>query len=157
DLPDVLLLDEPTNHLDLESVLWLQEFLGACPAVLVVISHDRAFLTATASSIVEVEAGRVTRYPGNSEDHLRERELRRAQLQSPAREQARRIRETERFIERCRAKATKATQVQSRIKALAREERIVVAPNQRKVRFRFPQPERTAEIALELRGVAQSY
>src|SRR5690606_13671751 len=115
DLPDVLLLDEPTNHLDLESVLWLQDFLAGHRGTLVLISHDRAFLSATTSSIVEVEAGRVTRYAGNYEAYVREREERRQQIEAAAKNQERRIKETERFIERFRSKASKARQVQSRI------------------------------------------
>jgi ATP-binding cassette subfamily F protein 3 len=157
DLPDVLLLDEPTNHLDLESVLWLQDFLGAYRGTLVLISHDRAFLSATTTSIVEVEGQRVTRYAGNYEAYVRERDERRAQLEAAAKNQERRLRETERFIERFRYKASKARQVQSRIKALEKEERIAVAKDGPRVRFRFPQPERTSELALELEGVAKSY
>ena len=157
DLPDVLLLDEPTNHLDLESVLWLQDFLGAYRGTLVLISHDRAFLSATTTSIVEVEGGAVTRYSGNYESYVRERAERRAQIEAAAKNQERRIKETERFIERFRSKATKARQVQSRIKALEKEERITVAKEAPKVRFRFPQPERTSELALELSSVAKAY
>ncbi|MCX7034425.1 MAG: ATP-binding cassette domain-containing protein, partial [Arenimonas sp.] len=150
DLPDVLLLDEPTNHLDLESVLWLQDFLGSYRGTLVLISHDRAFLSATTTSIVEVDGGQVTRYSGNYESYVRERAERRAQVEAAAKNQERRIKETERFIERFRSKATKARQVQSRIKALEKEERITVAKEGPKVRFHFPQPERTSELALEL-------
>jgi len=157
DLPDVLLLDEPTNHLDLESVLWLQDFLGGHRGTLVLISHDRAFLSATTRSILEVEGRRVTRYAGNYEDYVREREERRAQIEAAAKNQERRVRETERFIERFRYKSSKARQVQSRIKALEKEERIVVAKEGPRVKFRFPQPERTSELALELSGVAKSY
>jgi len=157
DLPDVLLLDEPTNHLDLESVLWLQGFLEVYRGTLVLISHDRAFLSATTTSIVEVERGEVTRYAGNYEDYVREREERRALTEAAAKNQERRIKETERFIERFRYKSSKARQVQSRIKALEKEERITVAKDAPKVRFRFPQPERTSELALELASVAKSY
>jgi len=157
DLPDLLLLDEPTNHLDLESVLWLQAFLVRCPVALVVISHDRAFLKAVATSIVEVEAGRVRRYAGDYDDYVRQRALEREQLEARARDQERRLRDTERFIERFRYKASKARQVQSRIKALDKEERIVVARDQRAVRIRFPQPERTSDVALELVGAAKRY
>jgi len=157
DLPDVLLLDEPTNHLDLESVLWLQGFLEAYRGTLVLISHDRAFLNATTTSIVEVEGGGVTRYTGNYEEYVREREERRALVEAAAKNQERRIRETERFIERFRYKASKARQVQSRIKALEKEDRIAVAKDGPRVRFRFPQPERTSELALELVSVAKAY
>jgi ATP-binding cassette subfamily F protein 3 len=155
--PDVLLLDEPTNHLDLESVLWLQEFLAGYRGALGLVSHDRAFLNALVTSIVDIEERRLTVYAGTYDDYTRERAARRAQLEAAAKSQERRIRETERFIERFRAKNTKATQVQSRIKALAREERIVVARQRKTVRFRFPQPPRTSETAIELRSVSKSY
>jgi len=157
DVPDVLLLDEPTNHLDLESVLWLQGILASTPATLVVISHDRAFLNATVRSILEIDRTTLTRYAGNYDDYVREREERRATREAAARAQERRIRQTERFIERFRAKNTKATQVQSRIKALAKEERIVLEREGPRVRIRFPQPERTSEIALALEGVRYAY
>jgi ATP-binding cassette, subfamily F, member 3 len=155
--PDLLLLDEPTNHLDLESVLWLQEFLAGSRSALLTVSHDRAFLNATANAIVEVERRKVTRFAGSFDDYVREKDARRAQLEAAAQAQARRIRETERFIERFKAKASKATQAQSRIKALAREERIVVERDAARVRFRFPQPPRTSSQVLALEGVVKSY
>ena len=107
--------------------------------------------------IVEVERGKVTRYAGSFDAYVREKAARHAQLEAAAQAQARRIRETERFIERFRAKASKATQAQSRIKALAREERIVVERDASQVRFRFPQPARTSAQVLALEGVAKSY
>ena len=155
--PDVLLLDEPTNHLDLESVLWLQDHLAGSDITLVVISHDRAFLEALTQSIVEIDRGIVTRYAGGFRSYLRQRDERRAQLEASADAQARRIRETEKFIERFRAKATKARQVQSRIKALEKETRIVVEKDARKVSFQFPQPPRTGRLALALQNVSKSY
>ncbi len=155
--PDVLLLDEPTNHLDLESVLWLQDHLAGSDITLVVISHDRAFLEALTQSIVEIDRGMVTRYSGGFRSYLRQRDERRAQVEAAAEAQARRIRETEKFIERFRAKATKARQVQSRIKALEKETRIVVEKDARKVSFQFPQPPRTGRLALELRDVSKAY
>ena len=155
--PDILLLDEPTNHLDLESVLWLQDHLAGSDITLVVISHDRAFLEALTQSIVEIDRGVVTRYTGSFQSYLRQREERRTQLEAAADAQARRIRETEKFIERFRAKATKARQVQSRIKALEKETRIVVEKDARKVSFQFPQPPRTGRLALELRKVSKAY
>ena len=157
DLPDLLLLDEPTNHLDLESVLWLQGFLARCPTTLIVISHDRAFLSAIATSIVEVEGGRARRYAMGWDAYLKQRALEREQLAARAREQGRRLRETERFIERFRSKATKARQVQSRIKALEKEERIEVVREAASVRIRFPQPPRTSDVVLELEGATKSW
>jgi ATP-binding cassette subfamily F protein 3 len=155
--PDLLLLDEPTNHLDLESVLWLQGFLAGSRSALMTVSHDRAFLNATADAIIEVERRKVTRYAGSFDAYVREKAARKRQLEAAAEAQARRIRETERFIERFRAKASKASQAQSRIKALAREERIEVEREGARVRFRFPQPPRTSAEVLALAGVAKSY
>lgn len=155
--PDILLLDEPTNHLDLESVLWLQDHLASADLTLILISHDRAFLEALTSVTLEVDRGEVTRYNGPFSSYIRQRDERRAQLEAAAESQARRIKETEQFIERFRAKATKARQVQSRIKALEKEKRIVLAKDAKRVAFQFPQPPRTSRIALELRGAAKSY
>lgn len=157
DLPDVLLLDEPTNHLDLESVLWLQGFLANARSTLIIISHDRAFLDATIQSVIEVDRTRLTRFVGGYEDYVRERAARRAQLEAAAKAQDRRIKQTERFIERFRSKNTKATQVQSRIKALEKEERIEIDSESARVKLRFPQPERTSDIALQLEGVHFGY
>ncbi len=157
DLPDVLLLDEPTNHLDLESVLWLQGFLATARSTLIIISHDRAFLDATIQSIIEVDRTQLTRYVGSYEDYVQERAARRAQLEAAAKAQDRRIKQTERFIERFRAKNTKATQVQSRIKALAKEDRIELASESSRVHLRFPQPERTSDIALALENIRFGY
>ena len=154
--PDVLLLDEPTNHLDLESVLWLQGHLANADLTLILISHDRAFLEGLTRVTLEVDRG-VTRYNGPFSSYVRQREERRAQLEARADAQARRIKETEKFIERFRYKATKARQVQSRIKALEKEERIVLEKDAKKVAFRFPQPPQTARTALELKSVAKAY
>ena len=157
DLPDLLLLDEPTNHLDLESVLWLQGYLARCASTLVVISHDRAFLASVATSIVEVEGGRVRRWNLGWSDWVEQRALERRQLEARAKEQEKRLRETERFVERFRSKATKARQVQSRIKALEKEERIEVARESASVRIRFPQPPRTSDPVLELVHASKSW
>ncbi|MBU6283604.1 ATP-binding cassette domain-containing protein [bacterium] len=157
DLPDLLLLDEPTNHLDLESVLWLQGFLARCPSTLVVISHDRAFLASLATSIVEVDGGSARRWNLGWEAWVEQRALERRQLEARAREQEKRLRETERFVERFRSKATKARQVQSRLKALEKEERIEVARESASVRIRFPQPPRTSDPVLELEGASKSW
>lgn len=155
--PDVLLLDEPTNHLDLESLLWLQNHLAGVDVTMLLISHDRSFLEALTNVTLEVDRGEVTRYSGSFSQYVRQREERRAQLVAASEAQSRRIKETERFIARFRAKASKARQVQSRIKALEKEDRIVVAKESKYVTFRFPQPPRTSRIALELRGVSKTY
>mgnify|MGYP003318268612 CR=1 FL=1 len=122
--PDVLLLDEPSNHLDLQSVIWLESFLQSYEGSILLISHDRKFLNTLATRIFELDRATLTIYSGNYDDYEKQKEAQRAQLESQAANQSRRIAEVERFIERFRAKNTKATQVQSRIKMLDKIERI---------------------------------
>ena len=155
--PDLLVLDEPTNHLDLEAVLWFQDHLVRHEGTVVVVSHDRGFLDTVVSQIIEVDRGQLTRYRGNYGDYRRQREERATQRLAAAEAQARRRRETERFIERFRAKATKARQVQSRIKALEREESIEVERKSATLGFRFPQPARTARVTLEFERISKSW
>jgi ATP-binding cassette, subfamily F, member 3 len=155
--PDLLLLDEPTNHLDLPSLEWLESFLTGYPSSVVVVSHDRYFLNRMVTGIAELESGRITEYGGNYDDYLLEREARRALREAQARNQARRVADIERFIERFRYKASKARQVQSRIKMLERLERIEVGPRRREVRFHFPQPPRTARVVARLEEIHKAY
>jgi ATP-binding cassette, subfamily F, member 3 len=156
--PDVLLLDEPTNHLDLDAITWLEGFLSGYDGAIVVVSHDRTFLNAVATRVVELADGTATSYTGDYDAYVEQRELRRQQLEAAARNQQRKIEETERFIERFRAKNTIATRVQSRIKALERMER-VEAPRQEKTlrRIRFPDPPRSGRVVVELAGAAKAY
>ena len=116
--PDVLLLDEPTNHLDLPSIQWFEETLTDYPGAVVIISHDRTFLRRHVNRVAELEAGGLTVFDGNFERYLSQKALRSEELIARKRTQDRKIAETERFIERFRAKATKAKQVQSRVKQL---------------------------------------
>ncbi|MGH8906710.1 MAG: ABC-F family ATP-binding cassette domain-containing protein [Egibacteraceae bacterium] len=156
--PDVLLLDEPTNHLDLDSIRWLESFLAAYEGAVVVASHDRDFINAIANRVVELAAGTATSYAGDYEAFVAQRELRAAQLQAAAAQQAREIAKVEQFIERFRYKATKARQVQSRVKQLDRLERIQVSPTGPKaMRFRFPAPPRSGRDVVTLRGVRKAY
>jgi ATP-binding cassette, subfamily F, member 3 len=155
--PSLLLLDEPTNHLDLESLGWLEAFLTTYEGAVVVVSHDRYFLNRMVTSIADLGPHGLTLYPGDYDDFLVEREARRALLEAQARNQAKRVAEVERFIERFRYKATKARQVQSRIKMLERMERIVPSQASREIRFTFPEPPRTGRRVIALRGVHKAY
>jgi ATP-binding cassette subfamily F protein 3 len=155
--PSLLLLDEPTNHLDLESLGWLESFLADYDGTVVVVSHDRYFLNRMVTSIADLGAAGLTVYPGDYDDYLVEREARRELLEAQARNQAKRIAEIERFIERFRYKATKARQVQSRIKMLDRIERIEVGREARHIRLAFPQPPRTGRRVATLRGIRKAY
>ena len=155
--PSLLLLDEPTNHLDLESLAWLENFLAGYAGTVVVVAHDRYFLNRMVTSIAELSPAGLTVYPGDYDDYLVEREARHALLEAQARNQAKRIAEIERFIERFRYKATKARQVQSRIKMLARVERIEVPGAARRIHFAFPEPPRTGRRVGALTGVHKAY
>src|SRR2546422_1955772 len=153
--PSLLLLDEPTNHLDLESLAWLEDFLAGYAGTVVVVAHDRYFLNRMVTSIAELSAAGLTVYPGDYDDYLVEREARHALLEAQARNQAKRIEEIERFIERFRYQATKARQVQSRVKMLAKVERIEVPGAARRIHFKFPEPPRTGRRACRTRGCAR--
>src|SRR5207253_1928982 len=155
--PALLLLDEPTNHLDIESLEWLEGFLVDYDGTVVLVSHDRYFLNRMVTSIAELGPSGITVYPGDYDDYLVEREARRALLEAQARNQAKRIAEIERFIERFRYKATKARQVQSRIKMLERVDRIEVGRDARHIRLAFPQPPRTGRRVATLRGITKAY
>jgi len=156
--PDVLLLDEPTNHLDLASVDWLQGFLGGYAGGLVLVSHDRDFINAIANRVAELRTGTLTEYVGDFADFVEQRDERIAQLERTAAVQQRKIAQSERFIERFRYKQSKARQVQSRIKALERIDRVVVPTTRSKsVRFRFPQPPRSGRVVISLSGVVKRY
>ena len=155
--PALLLLDEPTNHLDLEALGWLESFLADYDGTVVVVSHDRYFLNRMVTSIAELSADGLTAYAGDYDAYLVEREARRELLEARARNQAKRIAEIERFIERFRYKATKARQVQSRIKMLARVERIEVPGAARRMHFAFPEPPRTGRQVATLTDVHKAY
>jgi ATP-binding cassette subfamily F protein 3 len=155
--PGLLLLDEPTNHLDMESLAWLEDFLGAYDGTVVVVSHDRYFLNRMVSAVAELGPQGLASYQGNYEDYLVERQARRELLLAQARNQARRVAEIERFIERFRYQATKARQVQSRVKMLGRMERVAVDATTRSIRFEFPEPPRTGRRVASLRGVHKAY
>jgi ATP-binding cassette subfamily F protein 3 len=155
--PALLLLDEPTNHLDLPSLAWLEEYLAAYDGSVVVVSHDRYFLNRMVTAIAELSPGGLQVYPGDYDDYLAQREARRALVEAQAKNQGKRVAEIERFIERFRYKATKARQVQSRIKMLDKVERIQVEGPARQIRLTFPAPPRTGRRVASLRQIRKAY
>ncbi|MDQ3963079.1 MAG: ABC-F family ATP-binding cassette domain-containing protein [Actinomycetota bacterium] len=156
--PDLLMLDEPTNHLDLESVVWLERFLRTYEGALILISHDRDLINALATKVVELRDRRLFMYTGDYESFVAQRELEIAQAQAAARNQARKIAQTELFINRFRYKNTLATRVQSRIRSLEKMERIEVPLSKRKdMKLRFPEPPRSGRVVLEFEDVSFSY
>ncbi len=155
--PTLLLLDEPTNHLDLEARNWLEEYLASYPHAFVLISHDRYFLDVTVNKTVEIWNRGLHVYSGNYEKYLQQKAERRAQLEASYRNQRERIEHLEAFITRFRAQATKARQVQSRIKELERIERIDLPPEEPVVHFAFPQPPPSGRTAIEAQNLGKSY
>ncbi len=156
--PTVLLLDEPTNHLDIESIDWLEGYLRSYPGAVVVVSHDRYFLDRMTTRIAELANGRVEEYAGNYTFYLQDREERRALQQASFDNQQKLIAETERFIQRFRAKATKAKQAQSRIKMLERLERLQPPPSDdAAIHFRFPSAPASGRVVVELSRFSKSY
>ncbi|HKV82378.1 MAG TPA: ATP-binding cassette domain-containing protein [Candidatus Sulfotelmatobacter sp.] len=155
--PNLLLLDEPTNHLDLEARNWLEEYLQNYPHAFLLISHDRYFLDVTVDKIAEIWNKKFWFYTGNYDKFLAQKTQRNEQLQAAYKNQRDRIEQLEVFINRFRYTATKAKQVQSRIKELERMERIEVPPEEKTIHFSFPQPKASGRIVAEFEGVAKMY
>jgi ATP-binding cassette subfamily F protein 3 len=155
--PNLLLLDEPTNHLDLETRNWLEQYLGQYPNAYVLISHDRYFLDVTVKKTAEIWNKQVTFYSGNYEKYLSQKAERRAQLEAAYRNQKEKIDQLEAFINRFRYQATKAKQVQSRIKELERMEKVEVPPEEKAIHFSFPQPRPSGRIVAEAKELSKSY
>ncbi len=156
--PNLLLLDEPTNHLDLEARNWLEEYLRNYPHAYILISHDRYFLDVTVSKIAEIWNQRVYFYSGNYDKFLAQKRQRREQLEAAQRNQQNKIDQLEAFINRFRYQATKARQVQSRIKELERIERIQLPPAEEKsIHFSFPQPTPSGRLVAEFIGAGKRY
>jgi len=155
--PNLLLLDEPTNHLDLETRNWLEDYLKSYPFGYILISHDRYFLDVTIDRTVEIWNKRLTIYQGNYTKYLSQKDERRAQLEAAYRNQRMQIEHLESFINRFRAQATKAKQVQSRIKELEKIERIEIPEDEPVIHFRFPQPPPSGRMVVEADGLAKSY
>ena len=155
--PNLLLMDEPTNHLDLPARNWLEEFLADYPGSVVLVAHDRYFLDATIHRITEVGLKTLTDYHGNHSHYLVEHAARMERLLESHRRQQEEIEKAEAFISRFRYKASKARQVQSRIKLLDKVERIEIPPQRKKIRFNFPEAPRPGRITLKLESVRRAY
>jgi ATP-binding cassette, subfamily F, member 3 len=155
--PNLLLLDEPTNHLDLETRNWLEDYLKSYPFGYILISHDRYFLDVTIDRTVEIWNKRLNIYQGNYTKYLSQKDARRTQLESAYRNQREQIEHLEAFINRFRAQATKAKQVQSRIKELEKIERIEIPEEEPVIHFRFPQPPPSGRTVVEAEGLSKSY
>jgi ATP-binding cassette subfamily F protein 3 len=155
--PDLLLLDEPTNYLDLESLIWLENFLINYPGAMVIVSHDRVFLNHLIERIAEIEAQKIDLYHGDYDHYLEEKAARKQILEATYRTQQRKIEQTERFIERFRAKNTKSSQVQSRIKMLEKLERIELPQEKKEIRFQFPSPKRSGHRVVEVKNLHKRY
>jgi len=155
--PNLLLLDEPTNHLDLEARNWLEEYLGAYPHAFVLVSHDRYFLDVTVRKIVELWNKALHFYTGGYTKFEQNKDERRAQLIAAYENQRARIEQLEAFINRFRYQATKAKQVQSRIKELERIEKIEIPPDEKTIHFSFPQPKASGRVVAEFKKVSKAY
>jgi len=155
--PNLLLLDEPTNHLDLETRNWLEQYLVDYPHAYVLISHDRYFLDVTVKKTAEIWNKQVFFYSGNYEKYLAQKAERRAQLEAAYANQKEKIDQLEAFINRFRYQATKAKQVQSRIKELERMEKIEVPPEEKAIHFSFPQPRPSGRMVAEAKDLGKSY
>lgn len=157
-MPDAVLLDEPTNHLDIESIQWLESFLADYPGAVVLVSHDRAFLDAVTNRTIEITLGKIEDYKASYSKYVELRKERREQQMAAYLNQKKMIEDTEKFIDRFRAKASKAVQVQSRIKQLDKVERIEVElEDNASIHFRFPDAPRSGKVVLELKHVRKSF
>ena len=155
--PSLLLLDEPTNHLDLESVLWLEDFFKSYRGTIFLISHDRQLMNGLVNRVVEIDQMTLKEYTGNYDQFLLAKEQATEILIATQKNQQKKIDSTQAFIDRFRAKATKARQVQSRIKQLDKIERIEIQSQAKKVRFSFPTPQRSGKEVIRLESIHKSY
>jgi len=155
--PGLLLLDEPTNHLDLDARNWLEEYLADYPHAVILVSHDRFFLDAVVTRITEIGMRTLTDYVGNYSAYIRERDARMERLRQMKRDQDEEIERMQAFINRFRYQATKASQVQSRIKMLDKIARIEIPPERKRVRFHFPPTQKSGRMVMELKHVRKAY
>ena len=155
--PDVLLMDEPTNHLDIESIIWLEQYLKSFKGALLMTSHDREFMNRLVSKIAEIDAGEIITYSGNYDFYERERTIREANQQAAFSRQQSMLAKEQRFIDRFRTHAAKAAQVQSRIKALDKIEKIELPKKRQVVKFEFRVPPRSGEQVAVIEDLHKSY
>ncbi|MEP7309003.1 MAG: ABC-F family ATP-binding cassette domain-containing protein [Acidobacteriota bacterium] len=155
--PEVLLMDEPTNHLDIESIIWLESFLKSRDGALLMTSHDREFMNRIVTKIAEIDDGEITAYSGNYDFYERERSLREANREAAYARQQAMLAKEQRFIDRFAAHAAKAAQVQSRVKALEKIEKIELPKKRHVVKFDFREPPRSGDLVATLEGVTKAY
>ncbi len=154
---DLILLDEPTNHLDLDTLTWLEEFLQSFKGSLILVSHDRHFVDSVTNKTLEVFDKQIGFFPGNYSAYLKFKDERDIQLRAQQKTQEKKIKETEKFIERFRYKSTKSKQVQSRIKQLEKLDSISIAEEEKRIELRFPEPPRSGIVPVELKNISKSY
>src|SRR5919206_360111 len=155
--PDVLLMDEPTNHLDIESIIWLEDFLKSLPGALLMTSHDREFMNRIVTKVAEIDSGEITVYSGNYDFYERERSLREANREAAYARQQAMLAKEQRFIERFKTHAAKAAQVQSRIKALDKIEKLELPKKRQVVKFEFRAPPRSGDQVAVIEDVHKRY
>ena len=155
--PDVLLMDEPTNHLDIESIIWLEAFLESQASALLMTSHDRDFMNRVVTKVAEIDGGEVTVYSGNYDFYERERAIRETNREAAYARQQAMLAKEQRFIDRFAANAAKAGQVQSRVKALEKIEKIELPKKRRVVNFDFRAPPRSGDKVAVVEGVTKAY
>ena len=155
--PSILLLDEPTNHLDLDSLIWLEDFLKSYEGAVIIVSHDRTFLDNMTSKTIEIFTGKVTIYPGNYTYYSQAKTKRRELIEKRYLNQQNYLKQQERFIERFRYKATKASAVQSRIKMLEKLERIELEDEEHAIHFNFPPATHSGRKTVELKNIRKNF
>lgn len=155
--PDVLLMDEPTNHLDVESIVWLEEWLAQFAGALVMTSHDRDFLNRLVNKIVEISNQQITTFTGNYDFYEKERKIRQEQLVAQAKRQDDMLAKEEEFIARFAARASHAAQVQSRVKKLEKIDRIEIPPEEKDIKFEWPQPPRGGDEVIKIQNLTKIY
>jgi ATPase subunit of ABC transporter with duplicated ATPase domains len=155
--PEVLLLDEPTNHLDIESIVWLERFLAGLDSAILMTSHDKEFMNRVVSKIAEIDGGEITVYSGNYDFYVRERAIRETNQEAAYARQQAMLAKEQRFIERFAAHAAKAAQVQSRVKALEKIEKVEPPRRRKVVEFDFRQPPRSGDQVVVMEGLKKAY